>query len=53
MPVWLREYTFREIQQYYQKQEEENKKLLNKNQTKKPKVLKPNVKPTYKTKASK
>lgn len=53
MPVWLREYTFSEIKQYYEKQQEEVNKIQNKNKSTKPKVLKPNIKPSYKTKASK
>ena len=58
MPIWLRNYTFKSIQEYYEKQEEAQKKASNEAQgieTAKPskEVQVPAfVKPSYTTKAS-
>lgn len=50
MPIWLRNFTFKQINEFYQEQKEESER-----QSGKPKltVAKPNVKPNYTTKASK
>jgi len=58
MPIWLRNYTFKSIQEYYEKQQEEQKRISDEAQgieTAKPspEVKVPDfVKATYTTKAS-
>jgi len=53
MPIWLRKWTFQTMQEYYEEQKEANKKAYNKNSSKKRGELKrPNIKPSYSTKAS-
>ena len=56
MPIWLRRFTYTTIEDYFEKQAEEQRKqasgaetLTNKSKIAKP----PTVKPTYTTKASK
>jgi hypothetical protein len=53
MPIWLRKFTFNSIKEWYEKKQEEEKKLYNQNKTTSPKVSKPNISPTYTAKASK
>lgn len=50
MPIWLRNYTFRNIEEFYEKEKEEYDKV-----NKKPQTLKSNTvkKPTYSTRARK
>jgi hypothetical protein len=54
MPIWLRKFTFNKIKEYYDKQNEEaeaqRKMLENKG---KPEISRPDVVPTYSTKAAK
>lgn len=50
MPIWLRKFTFNEIKEFY---EEENKKYQKQQPTQKPEIARPDISPTYKSKASK
>lgn len=50
MPIWLRKYTFNQLQEYY---EEQNKQQKQNNQSSIKKTLGPDIDPTYKSKASK
>ena len=50
MPIWLRKFTFSKIKAWYDDQNEQNDKQYNKR--KKQVTAKPNIKPTYSTKAS-
>lgn len=50
MPIWLRKYTFKEIQDFYEEQNKQNQQQ-SKSPTKK--VTGPDIDPTYKSKASK
>ena len=48
MPIWLRNFTFKKIKEYYDKESE----AMNKNQKATPAVNRPNIqRPTYTTKA--
>jgi len=54
MPIWLRNFTFNKIKDWYDKAKEEESKLLNPNQSKSnPEIFKPDINPSYNTKASK
>jgi hypothetical protein len=48
MPIWLRKYTFMKLKEYYDKQNEEVKA-----QSKTKELARPDIKPSYSTKASK
>jgi hypothetical protein len=48
MPIWLRKYTFMKLKEYYDKQNEEVK-----TQSKTKELAKPDIRPSYSTKASK
>ena len=50
MPIWLRNFTYQNIQEFYEAQKKENEKYSKKKQLP---VARPNVKPNYTTKASK
>ena len=50
MPIWLRNFTFRSIQEFYEKEQEEYDKVNKKSQTLKGGQIK---KPTYSTRARK
>tara|TARA_R110000796_G_scaffold66936_1_gene153798 strand:+ start:41 stop:307 length:267 start_codon:yes stop_codon:yes gene_type:complete len=50
MPIWLRNYTFRNIEEFYEKEREEYDKVNKKSQTLKSNTVK---KPTYSTRARK
>jgi len=56
MPVWLRRFTFNKIKEYFDKQNEDAEKqqnmLKNKNSSNK-EISRPNIPPTYITKAPK
>jgi hypothetical protein len=56
MPLWLRKFTFNKIKEHYDKQNEETEKqqnmLKNKQNTQK-EIARPNIAPTYTTKAPK
>tara|TARA_B100000085_G_C18416125_1_gene460682 strand:+ start:348 stop:500 length:153 start_codon:yes stop_codon:yes gene_type:complete len=48
MPIWLRRYTFNEIQEWYDEQNKEN----NKSSSSSKKLARPDIKPDYTSKAS-
>lgn len=48
MPIWLRRFTFSKIREYY---EERNKKQESQTSSEQ-KIARPDIKPTYSTKAS-
>lgn len=48
MPVWLRNFTFGRIKEYFDKEKEAIEKASSKSKSSTP--LKPNIKPNYKTK---
>ena len=50
MPIWLRNFTFRKIQEFFEKEKEEYDKVNKKSQTLKGSTIK---KPTYSTRARK
>jgi len=50
MPIWLRKFTFNQIQEFYTKEMEKSK---SKNKDSEFKTLQPDIKPSYSTKASK
>ena len=50
MPIWLRNFTFKEIQEYYDEQNQSTKKTMD---NKPPEIARPDIKPTYNTKTSK
>ena len=50
MPIWLRNFTFKSIQEFYEKEKEEYDKVNKKSQTLKGNTIK---KPTYSTRARK
>ena len=55
MPIWLRRFTFHKIKEHYDKQNEENEKQQNllKNRNDKKQIARPDIAPTYTTKAPK
>jgi len=54
MPIWLRKFTFETIKEHYDKINEEKKKQQNLLENKNNKELsRPNIAPTYTTKAPK
>jgi hypothetical protein len=56
MPIWLRKFTFHKIKEHYDKQNEEAEKqqnLLNNKQNSSKEVARPNIAPTYTSKAPK
>ena len=54
MPIWLRRYTFKEIQTYFEKKQEAEKEAMDKAKgvEKAKPTGPPKIKPTYSTKAS-
>jgi len=50
MPIWLRKFTFNEMQTYFTDQAE---KIKAKNKPKETKTLRPDIEPSYSSKASK
>ena len=50
MPIWLRNFTFKKIQEWYEKKNEQNNS--NTSSTTKPKISRPNIRPDYKVKTS-
>lgn len=52
MPIWLRRFTFSKLKEHYEKQAEENKKANQQISNKSPKIAKPDIKPSYVSKAS-
>ena len=56
MPIWLRRFTFNKIKEHFDKQNEENEKqqnMLNNKQNLSKEIARPNIAPTYTTKAPK
>ncbi len=53
MPIWLRKFTFKKIQEYFDKQNEEIEKRKNTNIPTKTPISKPNIQPDYISKAPK
>ncbi len=53
MPIWLRKWTFQKIKEFYEEQNNANKKAYDKSSNKKRgELARPNIKPSYSTKAS-
>jgi hypothetical protein len=56
MPLWLRRFTFNKIKEHFDKQNEENEKqrnMLINQQNPKKELARPDIAPTYTTKAPK
>jgi len=56
MPIWLRRFTFNKIKEHFDKQNEENEKqqnMLKNKQSSNKEIARPNIAPTYTTKAPK
>jgi len=56
MPIWLRKFTFNKIKEHFEKQNEEVEKqqnMLNNKQSARKEIARPNIAPTYTTKAPK
>ena len=51
MPIWLRKFTFNKIKEFYAAQEQAREKVRS-STPKKPQIARPNIKPSYSTKAS-
>lgn len=52
MPIWLRRFTFSKLKEHYEKQSENEQKINQSISNKVPKITKPNIKPSYVSKAS-
>jgi hypothetical protein len=52
MPIWLRRFTFSKLKEHYEKQAEENEKTNQQISNRSPKITKPDIKPSYVSKAS-
>lgn len=52
MPIWLRNFTFNKIQDWFNKRNEQEKKAQGKTSINKPKIDRPDIRPDYTTKAS-
>tara|TARA_R100000152_G_C6676212_1_gene111259 strand:- start:30 stop:197 length:168 start_codon:yes stop_codon:yes gene_type:complete len=53
MPIWLRRWTFEKMKEHYEKKSEAEKNAYSKSSNKKRgKINRPNIKPSYSTKAS-
>jgi len=54
MPIWLRKFTFQEIKDFFDKKNEAEEKAMKKAKgMQKPKIHRPDINPSYKTKTSK
>jgi hypothetical protein len=56
MPIWLRKFTFNKIKEHFDKQNEEAEKqqnMLKNKQNAQKEISRPNIAPTYTTKAPK
>ena len=54
MPIWLRRFTFKKIQDFYEKRNEAEEHAMEKAQgIQKAKIDRPDIKPSYTVKASK
>jgi len=53
MPIWLRKWTFQTLKEFYEEKEKAQNKAYDRSSNKKRGELKrPNIKPSYSTKAS-
>ena len=53
MPIWLRKWTFQTLKEHYEEQNDAQKKAYDKSSNKKRgELARPNIKPSYSTKAS-
>jgi len=53
MPIWLRKWTFQTLKEHYEEQNNAQKKAYDKSSNKKRgELARPNIKPSYSTKAS-
>jgi hypothetical protein len=52
MPIWLRNFTFNSIREHYEKVKEEQDQWNKSTSAEKPKINRPDIDPTYKTRAS-
>lgn len=52
MPIWLRNFTFNSIKEHYENVKKEQDKWQTASQESKPKINRPDINPTYSTKAS-
>jgi hypothetical protein len=53
MPIWLRNFTYAKLEDYFEKQKEQQELMKPKTQSTDKKLHRPDIKPTYTTKASK
>jgi hypothetical protein len=53
MPVWVRRFTMNKLQEFYHNQSEQRSQSQQQQQQKPNPVSKPNIKPTYQTRAPK
>lgn len=53
MPIWLRNFTFNKIQEWFNKRKEQEEKAAGKMSASKPKIDRPDIRPDYSVKASK
>jgi hypothetical protein len=52
MPIWLRRFTFSKLKEHYEKQSENDQKISQNISNKVPKINRPDIKPSYVSKAS-
>jgi len=53
MPIWLRRWTFQKLQEHYEKKNKSEQQAYNQSSNKKRgELARPNIKPSYTTKAS-
>lgn len=52
MPIWLRKFTFNSIKDHYEDVKKEQDKWQTAAQENKPKITRPDIDPTYSSKAS-
>ena len=52
MPIWLRNFTFNKLQAYFQKEKDTAESATRKVNKSSTNIAKPNIKPSYTTKAS-
>lgn len=53
MPIWLRNFTFHKIKDWYEKEKEEAEKAYNPQKNNNTSIARPNIKPAYTSKAFK
>tara|TARA_R110000851_G_scaffold259267_1_gene411791 strand:- start:475 stop:639 length:165 start_codon:yes stop_codon:yes gene_type:complete len=52
MPIWLRNFTFNKLKEHFEKETEQAEKQTKSSTNKNTQVARPNIKPSYSTKAS-